>query len=186
MSDLEHSRELQEKFELYLLGLIFTILALAIQTAKFGNSRVPDALEILAWISLGLSGLVGLSRLEWVPVALQNGTKLDGVRQERDRLAAAAEAGVLIVPVVDEPEPVNIHTLIAARDEGIKKAGARLKRIERKIVVKYEIHKWSFVVGLALLMAARAYIPVWTLIGDPAKQAKCDVLSSDKASAPHK
>ncbi|MCA8304172.1 hypothetical protein LGN24_22045 [Burkholderia seminalis] len=184
MSDLEHSRELQEKFELYLLGLIFTILALAIQTAKFGNSRVPDAFEILAWISLGLSGLVGLSRLEWVPVALLTNAKLQDVRQERDRLAGAAEAGMLRVPVVDETEPVDIHTLIAARDEGIGKADARLKRIERKIIIKYEIHKWSFVAGLALLMAARAYIPVCTLFGDPAKQAQCEVVSSDKIGAP--
>ena len=32
---LDYSRQLQEKFELYLLALIFTLLGLAVQTAKF-------------------------------------------------------------------------------------------------------------------------------------------------------
>jgi hypothetical protein len=45
-SDVDYARQLQEKFELYLLGLIFTLLALAIQTAKFGVSDWADAFEL--------------------------------------------------------------------------------------------------------------------------------------------
>ncbi len=63
----EYARQLQEKFELYLLGLIFTLLALAVQTAKFGAAPCADGLEVAGWVSLLISGLVGLSRMEGVP-----------------------------------------------------------------------------------------------------------------------
>ncbi|MBU9546827.1 hypothetical protein LGM48_28845 [Burkholderia multivorans] len=67
MSDFEHSRELQEKFELYLLALIFTILGLAIQIAKFGIYRTADVSQILGWVSLTISGVCGLWRMERIP-----------------------------------------------------------------------------------------------------------------------
>ena len=60
MDNIEYSRQLQEKFELYLLALTFTLLGLAVQTAKFGSFRMADALEILGWIALAISGLSGL------------------------------------------------------------------------------------------------------------------------------
>src|SRR5947207_2547287 len=61
-------RQLRERFETYLLGLIFTLLALSIQTARFGVSPIADLLELLGWILLLVSGLSGLSRSEWLPV----------------------------------------------------------------------------------------------------------------------
>jgi hypothetical protein len=147
MSDLEHSRELQEKFELYLLAPIFTILGLAIQTAKLGANRVADVLEVLGWLSLVVSGL-GLSRLEWVPVALKSGSQLQDIRKERQQLADAAEGGLRKVPVVDQLEPADIHELIAVRDDTIGRAKSRLDTIEKAILLKYAVHKWSFVLAL--------------------------------------
>ncbi|MBB4515851.1 hypothetical protein [Paraburkholderia fungorum] len=178
MSDLEHSRELQEKFELYLLALIFTILGLAIQTAKLGVSHAADILEILGWVSLMVSGMVGLSRLEWVPVALKSWHQLQILRQGRQQLADLADGGVQRVPVEDEPEPVDIQTLLASRDEDIKKAQAFIDRIDRRVHVKYDIHKWTFVFGLVLLVAARAYVPVVGMFGDTAQRATCASATS--------
>ncbi|MGC2970457.1 hypothetical protein [Paraburkholderia aspalathi] len=178
MSDLEHSRELQEKFELYLLALIFTILGLAIQTAKFGASHAADVLEIVGWVSLVLSGMVGLSRLEWVPVALKSGHQLQILRQGRQQLADLADGGVQHIPVEDEPEPVDVQTLLTSRDEGIERAQAFIDRIDRRVRVKYDIHKWTFVFGLILLVAARAYVPVVGMFGETGQRAACASATS--------
>ena len=179
MNELEHSRELQEKFELYLLALIFTILGLAIQTAKLGTSRVADSLEVLGWLSLTFSGLSGLSRLEWVPVALKTGSQLQDIRKERQQLADAAEAGLHLIPVVDQPEPANIHEVIANRDDAIGKVEAHIDKMDQRIRLKYDIHKWSFVIGLLLLIAARGYGPVVGIFSHPASAPLCNARTTD-------
>lgn len=42
------AQRIQEKFDAYLLGLIFTVLGLSIQTAKFGALPWADVLEIIS------------------------------------------------------------------------------------------------------------------------------------------
>ena len=58
------AQRIQEKFDAYLLGLIFTILGLSIQTAKFGPSATADAFEVISWVLFLVAGLTGLSRFE--------------------------------------------------------------------------------------------------------------------------
>ena len=60
-------QRIQEKFQFYIVGLIFTLLGLAVQTASFGSSIVADLLEFGAWACLLLSALLAMSRLEWAP-----------------------------------------------------------------------------------------------------------------------
>lgn len=62
----EVAQRLQLRFEYYAIALTFSILALAIQSASPGP--IGTIAELLAWISLLISGLVGLSRLEWQPM----------------------------------------------------------------------------------------------------------------------
>lgn len=170
MSDLpgrgsrDYARQLQEKFELYLLGLIFTLLALAVQTAKFGASPWADGLEVAGWIALLISGLVGLSRMEWMPVAHETYAAQVDTEAERDRLRMAAEQGTRVVTVLDQVEPADIQALIADRDSGAKKLEAKTKEHQASIRRKYAVHKWTFVAGLCLLMGARAAAPVGQLI----------------------
>jgi len=68
LSEREIAQQSQEKFEFYLVGLVFTLLALSIQTAKFGQSNLSDFFELSGWLSLAVSGLSGLWRLEYIPV----------------------------------------------------------------------------------------------------------------------
>ncbi len=163
-SDLEYSRQLQEKFELYLLALIFTLLGLAVQTAKFGTSQTADILELLGWALLLISGLVGLSRLEWLPVAYKTNSRLVGLKSEHTQLMAASEHGHKEVAVLDQNEPANIQAIIDDRAQAIQKVEARVKELEKSILRKYSIHKWLFVLGLTLLIGARGYRPVATII----------------------
>ena len=63
------ARNLSHKFEYYLIALVFTILGLSIQTASFSGEYFQYILEFSAWFLLLISGLFGLWRLEYVPVA---------------------------------------------------------------------------------------------------------------------
>ena len=60
-------RNLNHQFEFYFIALIFTILGLAVQTSSTTEILIQIVFEISSWVSLLLSGLVGLSRLEWLP-----------------------------------------------------------------------------------------------------------------------
>src|SRR5438046_3320901 len=85
------AQRIQEKFDAYLLGLIFTILGLSIQTARFGPSPTADVLEILSWLLLLVAGLVGLNRLEWTPEVY----RLYGIQDEKEEAKRALQRAKL-------------------------------------------------------------------------------------------
>jgi hypothetical protein len=77
------AQQTQLKFQFYFLSLVFTLLALTIQTARFSHSPCEDAMELAGWLGLLLSGLAGLSRREWDPIIrllMSRQTELEGGR----------------------------------------------------------------------------------------------------------
>lgn len=184
MEDIEYSRQLQERFELYLLALTFTLLGLAVQTAKFGPYKAADALEILGWVSLATSGFAGLLRMEWVPVVIKTHSQLKPIRTEKTQFEQAAAAGVTEVPVVGVERPVPLESLIENRTTAIAAVDARLEKIERGILRKYTLHKWLFALGIVLLIAARAYAPVTAIFaGQTATAEACAAQTTGAAAA---
>ncbi len=173
----DYSRELQEKLEIYLLGLIFTLLAAAVQTAKFGGGAVADACELASWAILFASGLVGLSRMEWLPVAhLAHGATQD-VEGQVEQLEQLAEQGH--VEITDDEQPVSIADALARRQTKLAALEAKKASIERGTRRKYLVHKWTFLVGLALLLVARGYVPAKGVIA-----AAVAPVATSKAAAP--
>lgn len=88
--------DFQEKFELYFVSLTFTLLALVIQSADSSSGIAAGVAEIIGWVSLLISGLVQLYRLQLVPVAL--------------RYEAATKEGVS----VDKKDQESVHTKISS------------------------------------------------------------------------
>ncbi|WP_019570889.1 hypothetical protein [Thioalkalivibrio sp. ALE11] len=55
------AQEILSKFELYFLALTFTLLGISIQTASLTDvPELSKILEVVAWILLAVSGIVGL------------------------------------------------------------------------------------------------------------------------------
>ena len=67
-TNMELAADVGNRFEFYIVALTFTVLAFALQAGDFNGSPYRDAMEALSWAGFLLSGLVGLSRLEYIPV----------------------------------------------------------------------------------------------------------------------
>lgn len=160
--DMKTSQELQAKFEFYLIALVFTLLGLSIQTAKFGVNVAANIYEILGWVSLLASGLIALWRIEWVPVALATHSKSVQLQNEKAQLEVYQSQGITTVLVGGAP--TSITEVIDDRVVAIAKAETRISEIEGGVRTKYWWHRWLFVAGVVLVVIARAYIPVYEIL----------------------
>ncbi len=163
-SEREIAVDAQEKFEFYLIGLVFTLLALSIQTAKFGQSSIGDFLELLGWIALLISGLAGLSRLEYIPEIREKYASQDEFEEELRKFQAQKAKGETTLFVVESQSQQPIESLIENRQIAEDNINESIKTLEAKNNTKYIVHKYAFVAGIFLVATARAYIPATNLL----------------------
>jgi hypothetical protein len=158
-SNYDVAVRLRERFDLYFLGLIFTILGLSIQTARFGTSPLTNAAEILGWAALLTSGLVGLSNLEEGPKIYRLfGLRDDQEAMRRAGLNAEAEGGTHITILPDKTLPISDYVARAQRGvEDVTRAIEPLQRIAKR---RYRLMKMMFVIGIGLVFVARALGPL--------------------------
>lgn len=155
--NIEVAQKYRERFEFYFVGLIFTILGLSIQTARFVQAIIPDGFELLAWLSLLVSGFMGLIRIEWTPIAHQYISKEKGLSKEIDEINIHKETGTKNLPGVDGE--ISVDKLLKNKTWALEKVGANLKNVENKLSCSYKIRKWLFLAGIILLVLARGIIP---------------------------
>jgi hypothetical protein len=160
--NLEIAQRMKENFGFYITALTFTILGLATQTAEFGLSSFTDIAELLAWLSLFISGLVGLSRLEMLPVAYEARFYSKGLKNELENYKDHKSQGVS--EVTDGASTHPIDEVIENRRTLQTKAQNTMEKIERSTPVKYRIQKWSFIIGISLMLLSRAVVPVKELL----------------------
>jgi len=152
------ARELSHKFEFYFIALVFTILGLSIQTSSFIKDYFQYIFEIFAWVSFLISGLAGLSRLEWIPFAYchygslqteKNNLKV--IKEGINRISIINESGQKWTEKQLQKAKGDLETQILKRDKEIEK-------VDKHTLIKYQLHKWSFILGLISLIISRAII----------------------------
>lgn len=164
-NEREIAHQTQEKFEFYLLGLVFTLLALSIQTARFGQSMVADVCELVGWLSLFISGLVGLWRLEYVPVWRTKLAYKDEFERKIDELRELKHTkGVKEAFVLETQTNQPIDERIRDYQNYIAAVAPLITRLERQNHWKYQAHRYCFVAGLSMLLVSRSYHHVMTLV----------------------
>ena len=153
------AQQTQEKFRLYLLSLVFTLLALSVQTAKFGTSNFADGCEIVGWLSLLLSGFAGLSHLEWTPnVRVKLATRSD-LQEEIYKLKTLLLQGQRELHVLDSDSRQAIPDRIQNRENAVTILDPHIASLERWSDVKYDLHKYGFALGITLVALSRAFEP---------------------------
>jgi len=163
--NLERVASTKEKLELYMISLCFAVLAVSVQTSEFGRGAVPDWAELIGWVALLVSGLMGLWRMEYVPVTLENLVKLDRMEDRISSLNDAKRRGTREVLLEAENRVVGIDELIKSNQDAIARAAPLVKGQERSLLVKYFVHRYSMVGGFVLLMVSRGYQPLCVLVG---------------------
>ena len=150
--NLEHAINIKDKFQFYFLALVFTVLGLSIQTSQF-TSTCQAAIEVCACASLLVSGLAGLSRMEWMPLSYEHYSELTAqkafLREAKTGRQLMDESGKLM-------SPLEAEHFIKDVNGRMKERTAFMDKLDRKERVRYNMHKWLFVIGLALLVVSRA------------------------------
>lgn len=153
------AQQTQEKFEFYLLSLVFTLLALAIQTASFGTSLLKNALELSGWLCLLVSGLAGLWRLQWVPVVRVQMAERTSIENEIFKLKELQLQGQVDLVVLESGTRQPIAERLAHRNAALASFDPVIAKQERRIFVAYDIHIYGFVLALLLAIASRGFEP---------------------------
>ena len=160
----EISIRVQEKFEFYFLSLTFVILGLSIQTSEFGFSLLSDGFELLGWISLFISCLTGLSRMEWVPLIHNTAHEQNRRMNYYDEANFRRLRGESFV-IAENNEEKPIDDFINEIKEGIEVIEKQTEELDKKSILKYRIHKYAFALGLFFLMCSRGYEPFLNITG---------------------
>ncbi len=164
--NLELAQKIQQQFDFYFIALIFSILGLSIQKAKFGANVLADSLELAGWTSLLIAGLVGLSRLIWIPVAYKRSSDELQLKNIMDAVKAKLEGFQLSkTPIELENHLKKVEGMyITARNEA--------RDIQKKKITKFRVKKYLFGIGVCCLVLARA-TPVMQLISALCTYASC-------------
>lgn len=160
----EIAHNTQEKFEFYVISLVFTLLALSIQTYKFGQSNLADTFELVGWACLLLSGIAGLWRLEYLPV-----TRIKYIMRseyeekilELQKLEMQGQAELLVVET-NSTQPISQRIQIF--QQAVDALDPVIRSLERGNLRKYAVHRYSFVFALVCLLVSHSYLPVAQLV----------------------
>lgn len=156
---MEFARELQVKFEVYFTGLIFTLLAASIQTAKFTYSPLANAFEMAGWIALLIAGLAGLSRFEWLPTDHDVQASLREAQDIMDTWRDVERRGGRVVN--ENHEVHDVASILQKQKDSIDKVLLHIKTRDKISGMKHEVRKYCFVFGLCSIITSRACEPMY-------------------------
>jgi hypothetical protein len=162
-SNFSIAQSSQTQFMQYAIALTFAILGLSVQTTHLGAYLIADCVELVAWASLLISGMLGLYRWSEHP-AIYN---LFGHKENIDAKVAALEQaharGVETVLSGAQERVVVSEMLPKWRDlaKDIERAAAEGVEGAHK---QYKWQRGLFALGIVCLVASRAYDPVAHII----------------------
>lgn len=149
----EFANDFQQKTEMYFLALIFTVIALVIQSAKFSGDRLQWTVEIAGWVVLIVTGILALVRVTWVPLIFRYSAEM---YRKRDLLNDAENApdDTHFQP---EDKVLTKPQFLAYLTDIIAKAEAEVDKITNKTTAAYKWQFRLFILGIVLVGVARAY-----------------------------
>ena len=154
-----------EKFEFYFLGLTFTLLGAAIQTASFtDHSHISVIAEIIGWFGFTISGLVGLSKVEHLSVVIYLRNRKNEFENNKSQFEQVKASGVAQARFAQTGDVLTIDAAIHQVGEDVTRCTEQLDKVGKRHEAKDIIQRWAFVLGLLSVAVARAYDAVAPII----------------------
>lgn len=138
-TNLKAAQEVHHKLEFYLVALAFTTAAFATQTGKLSGNPIGDIPEIASWCLLVSSGLIGLWRLEYIPVLYR-------VYEQLQRKKRRIE---------DHKGKIEYADTVATLQSQVTEYEPQFSKIDAGNHRKYFWQKLLFVAGLVAILIAR-------------------------------
>ena len=162
---IELAVQTQEKLEFYFLSLVFTLLALSVQTAKFTDSSLyANGFELIGWACLLVSGLAGLWRMEFIPVQHSKIAKRHEIEEQIIKFEEFKMRGAFEVPVLLTGSIENINLTLKNNREALVILDQVISKLENSNFLKYKTHKYSFIIGLFFILLSRGDSPFSTIV----------------------
>lgn len=158
------AQQIQLKHQFYVLTLCFTVLALSIETADFDGPLVANAIELVGWLCLLFSGLLGLIRFELVPKLYQLFDAQAQLTHNKSELKKADITGGEEIFSVQDKKILPISEIVKRIDADLARANEAITERNQKIADRYVLHRWLFVAGVVALVISRGYAPAEKIV----------------------
>jgi len=147
-----------EKYEFYFLGLTFAFLGASIQTVDFSEySKVNSIIELAGWFAFGLSGVVGLSKIEYLSSLITIRNKKYSNEGYVSELQKARASGTQSIRVAETGEVLEINQIISTIEADVSTWNNRLEQFGKWHEIKHIVQKYSFLSALFLVACSRAF-----------------------------
>lgn len=180
-NELDISTRVREKFDFYLLSLIFVVLGLSLQTSKFAGSPLANGLELVSWVCLFVSGMSGLSRMRWIP-SIHLCFHIITTR-EQNLKAATRRQSQGEQHVVTPQGNLPIDEFVTRAKKGVEAVNDQASELKKKTNIRYWLHVWGFAAGLFFLICSRGLAPA-SSIAERLLQGDAKITANQPSSAP--
>jgi hypothetical protein len=160
----EAGQRIQEKFQFYIVGLTFTILGLSVQTAVFGRNPFADILEILSWVALLGSGLLGLLRLHRIPYLYDAFGRRQKEQTKRDTAHVNILRGETTYTDTNSGQVRPMMELVTIGDQNVTTMTGIIEKWHTEMRASFRWQLRLGVGGLTTLIVARAFIPTARIV----------------------
>jgi hypothetical protein len=149
--------QVQQKFEFYFLALVFTLLGLSVQTSTITGGW-QGFFEIASLVTLLVSGIAGLLRLEQVPRFYELIGNLQEGKNRLGILNKGLGGGTVLSPSDKQWSKEDLVKEKSRGEQYILKTEEEQNKEMKQLVRKYSMHKWCFVAGICLLLISRIIV----------------------------
>jgi len=155
--NLEIAQQIQQKFEFFQVGLIFGVIALSVQTADLNCPALCSIGEILAWLTLLIAGLFGMSRLEWTPSVYGLVAQRNRLENNINHFKELKLKNHSQVNVLETGEIKSLDSQIKEYEANQVTVKKRLSKLRKSVSMKHYATRWLMIAGFLLLFMSRGY-----------------------------
>lgn len=173
IDSVKDARELQRKFDYFLLAVIAASLSLSTQALKPTDNIYFNTFLVLHWTLLIISFLAGMYRQEKINVFQKIEADLMPEKELFGVFKQSKATGETIYK--DSQGAVwtteDMDKVIENKEKVLKIGGERQEKVNKLVIRAYKIKKWAFVLGLIVFIGLKGFAAYQTTTKKVLKQS---------------